>query len=142
MKILKKFFILSIFVIPYSFIYAQWPTLYHGIEQGTWNWSSKIAVDNIGNSYVTGYIQYGIGTNDYRIATVSYGPTGNQRWATIHEPIISNNGGDYGTAIAVDPTGQYVYVTGFIRTDPNYSTITDFITIRYNNTINGEEDRD
>jgi uncharacterized delta-60 repeat protein len=82
---------------------------------------SAIAADSSGNIYVTGYSYSSGTTNDY--ATIKYDTNGNQLWvATYNGP---GNGSDYGSAIALDSSGN-VYVTGQSYgsgTDYDYATI-------------------
>jgi uncharacterized delta-60 repeat protein len=82
-----------------------------------------IAVDPLGNVYVTGYSR-GSGTSgDY--ATVKYDRDGNEVWVERYNG--PGNEGDAASAIAVDPSGN-VYVTGF-----SYGGVTgwDYATLKY-----------
>ncbi len=79
-----------------------------------------IAVDNLGNVYVTG-----LSGLDY--ATVKYDANGNQLWVARY----NGNGLDFANAIAVDNSGN-VYVTGLSE-----GTSYDYATIKYD--ANGNE---
>jgi uncharacterized delta-60 repeat protein len=83
----------------------------------------SLAVDGLGNVYVTGGSN-GSGTqNDY--ATIKYTTLGVQQWAARYDGPA--NGGDEAHSIAVDGTGN-VYVTGYSTSVTNY----DYATIKYN----------
>ncbi|HEX6180643.1 MAG TPA: T9SS type A sorting domain-containing protein, partial [Chitinophagaceae bacterium] len=88
--------------------------------------AADLAVDALGNVYVTGFSSSGSGSfADY--VTIKYNTTGTQQW------LISYNGtandGDQATAIAVDNLGN-AYVTGgsvSVAPGANY----DYATIKY-----------
>jgi hypothetical protein len=82
-----------------------WVAGYDGAEgNGS---ASAIALDALGNVYVTG-ASYGFGTLlDY--ATVKYDSDGNQLWAARYDGLTSGN--DRARALAVDDVGN-AYVTG------------------------------
>ncbi len=80
--------------------------------------SYGIAVDNSGNSYVTGSILNGLQTTDY--ATIKYNASGNQEWLRIYNGPANNL--DYARDIAVDGDG-YIYVTGLIDFASSCATI-------------------
>src|SRR4030095_1082339 len=86
-----------------------------------------IAVDSLGNVYVTGrsYVSPGPGIN-YDCVTIKYDSTGQEQWiAGYNGP---GNGDDEGRAIAIDGSGN-VYVTGAsINANLDY----DYLTIKYN----------
>jgi outer membrane protein assembly factor BamB len=85
--------------------------------------ANAIAVDSANSVYVTGYSPGTISGND--IATVKYGPNGNQVWVQRYNG--PGNGNDAGNAIAVDNSGN-VYVTGY-DTLPGGGT--EIVTIKY-----------
>jgi hypothetical protein len=86
----------------------------------------EIAIDNIGNVYVTGTSRTSV-ANSFDIVTIKYDPLGNQLWSAIFNGSASSL--DEARDIAVDKNGN-VFVTGYTAsTGPNY----DYITIKYNN---------
>lgn len=104
----------------YSFaqVAQQWVSSYwHGIDS-----AAALAVDGLGNVYVTGVSSDSQTGNDF--ATVKYNASGVQQWVKRYD------GGAYGpdqaTSIAVDGSGN-VYITG-ISDAINY----DYATIKYN----------
>ena len=82
-----------------------------------------IAVDQVGNVYVTGY-STGDGTN-YDYATTKYDSDGNELWVARYEG--GANYRDEAHGIAVDASGN-AYVTGFSY---GSSTGYDYATIKY-----------
>jgi uncharacterized delta-60 repeat protein len=106
----------------------QWLARYNGPGNDE-DAPSGIAVDALGNVYVTGY-SYGSGTlSDY--ATIKYNASGIQQWVARYNGPANRY--DYAGSIAVDSSGN-VYVTGTIvitgtRTDYAGS---DYATIKYN----------
>jgi len=101
---------------------VEWGARYNGSVNGI-DEATAIAVDAVGNVYVTGR-SLGNGTGlDY--ITIKYAPTGgNPLWAARYNNI---NGNDEATAIAVDLLGN-VYVTG--KSQGN-GTGLDYVTIKY-----------
>ena len=94
--------------------------------------ATAIAVDTLGNVYVTGGVGYGVDyTVDSDYATVKYNSAGNQLWVRIY----NGTGDDYDEAssIAVDSLGN-IYVTGGSY---GYGTWNDIATIKYDS--NGNE---
>jgi hypothetical protein len=86
-----------------------------------------IAVDHIGNVYVTGCVSPL--NNDY--ATVKYDSLGNERWARIYNG--PDNGDDEVDALAIDDSGN-VYLTG---TSLSNVSSYDYATVKYDSS--GEE---
>ncbi len=86
--------------------------------------ASAIALDDLGNAYVTGYSQGVEGAHDDYL-TVKYDPDGNQLWTTRYNG--SGNYFDGAWAIAVDGSGN-VYVTGQAS---GSGTSYDYATIKY-----------
>jgi hypothetical protein len=101
----------------------EWVARYDGISNGS-EGASALAVDSIGNVYVTGY-GMGIGTDaDY--VTVKYNSLGDTLWLRKYNAFGSSF--DIATSLSVDPSGN-VYVTGWSRSNvANY----DYLTIKYN----------
>jgi hypothetical protein len=104
-----------------------WKVRYNGSANGD-DIPSAIKVDNSGNVYVTGKSQ---GTNwDY--ATVKYDANGVQQWVQrFNNTNPGGNGDDAASDLALSPTGNAVYVTGYSH---NYilSTSNDnWVTIAY-----------
>jgi len=106
----------------------EWIATYNG-PGNRWDFASAMAVDHMGNVYVTGKSD---GTDmwaDY--ATIKYDPNGDELWVRRY-----NGPGMYtdeASAIAIDDSGN-VYVTG-----SSYSVETnfDYATIKYD--LNGNE---
>jgi hypothetical protein len=98
----------------------QWVAWYNGPGNDI-DWANAIAVDNAGNSYVTG-VSYGSGTGgDY--ATVKYDASGVEQWVARYNG--PGNDFDYASAIAIHNEGN-VYVTGESYgsgTDEDYATV-------------------
>ena len=101
-----------------------WPAVsrYNGPGDG-WDSGSGVAVDDLGNVYVTG-LSSGSGT-DYDIVTIKYGPNGNELWVARYTgPAGTDFGGEH---IAVDESGN-IYVSG---TSEGSGTDDDYVTIKY-----------
>ncbi|MCI0448231.1 MAG: SBBP repeat-containing protein [Chlorobi bacterium] len=90
---------------------SQWVSNYVGDSGGDINFSSAkgnaIAVDNSGNSYVTGYCYEIFSGND--IITIKYNEFGDTLWVRSYNGSSSNN--DEGKGICTDSYGN-VYVVG------------------------------
>ncbi len=85
------------------------------------DYAYAIALDNLGNIYVTG-VSWGSGT-DYDYATVKYDSSGVEQWVERYNG--PGNGSDVARAIALDNSGN-IYVTGVSwgsGTDYDYATI-------------------
>ena len=89
----------------------QWHT-FHG-SSSVWNFGYGIAVDAWGSVYVTGVSNDSWGTpinphsGDYDIVVLKLNSSGAYQWHTFS----GSSGGDYGTGIAVDTSGN-IYITG------------------------------
>lgn len=103
-----------------------WSARYNG--PGTpLNTATAIAVDGSDNVYVTGGSRNDAQTADADYATVAYDRNGNQLWvARYHHPDSDSNSA---SAIAVDTSGQHVYVTGSWRNTA--ATMIAFATVAY-----------
>jgi len=105
----------------------QWVAYYDG-PGFSWDWAYALAVDGVGNVYVTG--SSGEGTAfDY--ATVKYNASGVEQWVARYNG--PENSTDRATALAVDGAGS-VYVTG--SSEDSISGY-DYATVKYN--ASGEE---
>jgi len=102
----------------------QWVALYNGASNSN-DQASTIAVDNLGNVYVSGYVTVNVTSYDY--ATIKYNSNGIQQWEAIYNGI--GNGIDYVTSLVVDASAN-VYVTG--QSYGGSSTSYDYLTIKYN----------
>ena len=119
---IRFFPFLCILILP-SIIPAQiWVVRYNGLGNGA-DEASAIAVDNVGNIYVTGDSYDPVTSHDY--ATVKYSSSGVEQWVARYNGPI--NYVDFAFAVAVDSTGN-VYITG-----DSYSSITnpDYVTVKY-----------
>jgi hypothetical protein len=100
----------------------EWTSRYNGPDNRE-DGGAALAVDLLGNVYVTGYSQGKISFRD--LLTVKYGPGGNQLWAKTYNGPANDN--DEGVALALDRAG-YVYVTG---KSLGVDTGTDIATLKY-----------
>ena len=100
----------------------QWAARYDGPGHAE-DWLSALAVDELGNVYITGGSAGAVET-DY--ATIKYNTNGVQQWVARYSG--PQNSGAGATALARDRSGN-VYVTG-----DSYSTETsgDYATVKYN----------
>jgi len=112
---------------------AAWVRRYNGPGNG-FDGAFAMAVDDLGNAYVTGY-STGNGTYlDY--ATVKYDSDGNQLWVERYNG--PGNLDDWGRDVAVDGSGN-VYVTG---TSFGSGTDRDYATIKYVQFLRGDTNTD
>jgi uncharacterized delta-60 repeat protein len=101
----------------------QWQARYNSVVNG-YDYSNAIAVDNSGNTYVTG-AALGDGT-DQNYVTIKYDASGSQVWVKSYDG--PGHGYDIAHAIALDNSGN-VYVTGESQ---SASFKTDYCTVKYN----------
>lgn len=83
-----------------------------------------MAVDGVGNTYVTGY-SFG-GSTGYDYATVKYDPDGNQLWVARYDGGLGSD--DYAYCVEVDSGGN-AYVSGNTYRGGGYSF--DYATVKY-----------
>jgi uncharacterized delta-60 repeat protein len=101
----------------------QWVAQFHG-PGDLGGGAAAMAVDQIGNVYVTGTVYDESGSRAY--ATIKYNSNGQQQWvATYSSP---EHLGHSATAIAINDVGE-VWVTG--QCDTTGGAI-DYVTIKYN----------
>jgi Secretion system C-terminal sorting domain/Beta-propeller repeat len=100
----------------------QWVSRYSEL----WSYATAIAVDNSGNTYVTGR-SYALGTY-YDYATIKYNTMGVQEWVSRYNGPGTSD--DYAYSLAIDASGN-VYVTGEAFFEVGAGS--DYTTIKYNN---------
>jgi len=100
-----------------------WATRYNGSASKS-DSAGSIAVDDLGNVYVTG--ESANATPNYDYATVKYDPNGNQLWAARYNGLANNY--DAACDLSVDSFGN-VYVTG--DSYGGSGTGEDYATIKY-----------
>jgi len=105
----------------------QWVKTYAGLGNYG-DYAGSIALDDLGNVYVTGTTEKSSINSDY--ATVKYDPDGNEKWNITYKGPDDRN--DYGNSICLDDSG-YVYVTGM---SGSLGGGFDFATIKYTQTPN------
>ena len=113
----------------------SWPDMGFGIGVRRFNGpvsgfdeAYKIAVDLMGNVYVTGFADNGTLTSiDY--CTIKYSPSGIMMWVMNYDGGVGG-GHDFPHALAVDAMGN-VYVTGASPGDPMHIDYNDYCTIKY-----------
>jgi len=106
-----------------------WIARYNG-PLNAWDNATAMTVDNSGNIYVTGGSDSCRTGTRYDYATIKYDSLGNEIWIKRYNG--SENGADWGHAIAVDHSGN-VYVTGDSR---GTGTQLDYATIKYDSSGN------
>ncbi|MEO0076153.1 MAG: SBBP repeat-containing protein, partial [candidate division WOR-3 bacterium] len=122
--VVLMFFILSILLnILNAQVDTAWVRRYNGFSDSM-DCAVAIAVDNIGNVYVTGYSFNQVSNLDYY--TIKYDALGQEVWSARYDGPA--NMLDYPYALAIDEQGN-VYVTG-----GSYGTgvYYDYATIKYN----------
>ena len=122
------FAITGFFSLASAQVNQAWVKTINGPINGNDN-AHDVAVDPSGNIYVTGWIEFSSGNQDYY--TIKYSPEGDTLWTRRYGGAA--NQGDYGYAIAVDDAGN-VYVTG---QSVQSGSLFDLVTIKYN--TNGDE---
>jgi uncharacterized delta-60 repeat protein len=99
-----------------------WASNYNGPGNST-DEASDVALDDLGNVYVTGFSSDSVTYSDY--ASVKYGPSGDEIWVRRYNG--PGSGSDEASAISVDDSNS-VYVTGYSWGD---TTAGDYATIKY-----------
>lgn len=99
----------------------QWAARHNGAGSAR-DLARGLAIDGMGNIYVTGYSDGG-SSRGHDYGTIKYNPSGVQQWISIY-----HFSGDGATAIAVDLSDN-IYVTGVSGGGPGKW---DYATIKYN----------
>ncbi|MBK6504278.1 MAG: SBBP repeat-containing protein [Ignavibacteria bacterium] len=122
---------------------SLWVKRFNGLENSS-DYSTTLAIDKSGNTYVSGQSFGSISNYDY--VTIKYDPSGTEQWARIFNG--PGNSVDNSNAIAVDNLGN-VYVTGssFLSgSSYNYATVrysnagVEDWSRSYNGTANGSDE--
>jgi len=102
-----------------------WQSTYTGISGDYYDEVTALAVDPVGNVYLTGNSERSSSNNSEDFMIVKYSPAGVQLWERFYDG--TRHEGDYANGIAVDNLGN-VYVTG-----TSYDTGFDFnfMTVKY-----------
>jgi len=103
-----------------------WVRRYDGAKAN--DWAHAIALDGLGNVYVTGHSQGGATGDDY--ATIKYDSVGKLLWVARYDGPA--RGQDQAWAITVDGSGN-IYVTGWSY---GGSASSDYATIKYDSAGN------
>lgn len=107
-----------------TFGIQQWVARYNG-PGNYYDGTRAIAIDRIGNVYVTGPSASGLTMSSFDYATIKYNSNGVQQWVSRYNG--SGNDYDFSSGITVDSQSN-VYVSG----DSWSGTNDDFATIKYN----------
>ena len=102
----------------------QWAAFYNSPADST-DFATGLAVDHLGNSYVTGASINANGNFDY--VTLKYDSLGVRQWTARHDSKSQDN--DQAFDIALDAWGNAHVTGGSVRTGAGV----DFATIKYNN---------
>jgi hypothetical protein len=100
----------------------EWVAWYEGPDSDN-EWAFKLAVDEFGNSYVTGISYYN--KTGFDFVTVKYDTLGNLLWMARYSGPGNND--DYVKDLVIDSNGN-VYITGWTA---EKATSSDFVTIAY-----------
>lgn len=94
--------------------------------------SFDIAVDALGNVYVTGGAQNALFTGREYV-TIKYNSSGQEQWSSRYDGLGDDRNVSFAEAMAIDAIGN-VYVTGRSQgADFLQGDYTDFATVKYNN---------
>jgi len=110
--------------IKYSAGRQRWVARYNGPGNSA-DLATAMAVDNLGNVYVTGWSYAAPNSSGVDYATIKYNSFGEEQWVARYNG--PGNLADNATAIAVDGSGN-VYVTGNSWGSGN----SDYATVKYN----------
>jgi hypothetical protein len=119
-----------------------WVARYNG-PANTNDSATAVAIDHVGNVYVTGFSRSVTTHVDY--ATVKYDPAGKQLWAARYDGPASSN--DVAVSQALDHAGN-IYVSGYShggKTGLDYTTVkydangNQVWVARYNGAANGDD---
>jgi uncharacterized delta-60 repeat protein len=143
----RSVFLFGLFVFIFQAAQSQWVSNYGGPAFGdNYMASAKglaVTVDNLGNSYVSGFSYDAVTGND--IVVIKYSPLGDTLWTRVYNG--SGNSDDKGYCITVDLSGN-VYVSGCASISGQgydiillkYSATGDLLWSRtYNGSDNGED---
>jgi hypothetical protein len=108
-----------------------WVARYQG-PGSAYSAAAALALDSLGNVYVTGTSQGAESNDDY--LTVKYSAAGKELWVARHDGPASRR--DSARDIAVDAWGN-AYVTGFVTSDDEGASHSDYATVKYD--TNGNE---
>lgn len=103
-----------------------WTNRYDGPAAGGVDVAQAIALDNLGNVYVTGFAKFISTATD--LVTIKYDSLGVIQWVANYGFVSDQY--DQGNSIAVDGSGN-VFVTGQSDGDPSVITNEDYVTIKY-----------
>ena len=104
----------------------RWVSRYNGPAHGD-DGSFALALDALGNVYITGYAQVSKTFLDNDLLTVKYDANGKQKWAKKYNG--PGNGTDAAFSIATDSKNN-IYIAGYIRVGQTDQDI-DYATIKY-----------
>lgn len=104
-----------------------WVARFNGSDDNI-DQARSIALDQFGNSFVTGVTRTGFSSATENMVTIKYDSDGNEQWVQVYEGPYGNS--DMGFAVEIDPSGN-VYAGGYTWVAGGSNT--DFITIKYTN---------
>ena len=105
----------------------EWVSIYNGTGNN-YDEAHSIAVDGVGNVYVTGASKTGTGAGTEDFTTIKYNALGVEQWVSRYNGTGNNE--DKAASLVIDDTGN-VYVTGYSRNGSTTAT-QDYATVKYN----------